>query len=676
MIFKKNGISLKRLLTISITLLVVLTGFFITILSYFSSRELGYTMASTIIKENSDKVIYRVKEYLNSAYKSNDSFCFLINSGKLKPNGEEINDIFRYYLEKNQDFAGIYIGKNNGDFIYVKRMEDNSISTRSIVVKDDVSYSSWIHENEKYRDLGFNNSVYPSSLDFNVLNRTWYKGALESKGNTWSNIYKFASDGKLGITNSQPVYMQENLLGVLGIDLALSNISDYLNALDLARYGEIVILNRENRVIASSSNTLNEDLVVKSYYSFLNNTKKNSLTIFNFDNRTLISDFNKYYLGQNIEWKIGIIFPKEYVLGRVHSATTFIIVIAIIFILIASLIGLKISHDISTPINLICSDMKRMCKLDLEGELEISTDLREIQEIDKSFVNLKKGIRSFSKYVPSKLVARLISMGREAVLGGERRVLTVMFTDIVDFTTISEEMDPENLVEELADYLGDISRIIHINNGTVDKYIGDSIMAFWNAPEDVNSHASLACNAALQIQKYLDEYKEKYPGKLHFKTRIGINTGEVLVGNIGSEDRMNYTVMGDNINLGSRLESLNKAYGTRILISKRTMELASNAFITRAIDKVRVKGRNEATLVYELIGYSSNRTEKFNNFLNLYNLGIGSYFKFYLDESIDYLSSCLEIEPEDTPTKYLLKKAISLKEKTPIDNWDGVYEPG
>lgn len=676
MLFKKSAISLKRLLTISTTLLVVLTGFFITLLSYFSSLELGYSMANAIIKDNSDKVVYRVKEYLNSAYKSNDSFCFLVNTGKLNPESDDINDVFRYYLANNKDFAGIYLGKNNGDFKYVKRMEDNSISTRNIVVKDGVSYSTWIHENEVYRNEGFSNSIYPSSLGFRVLERTWYKGALDSESNTWSDIYKFASDGKLGITNSQPVFLKDQFFGVLGIDLALSNISSYLSDLDLAEYGKIVILNRENSVVASSSSTVTEDLVVKSYYSFLNNAKKNTLTKFDFNGNTYISDFNKYYLGQNIEWKIGIIFPKEYVLGSVHRATTFITIIALIFILIASLIGLKISHDIATPINLICSDMKRMCKLDLEGELDISTDLRELQEIDKSFVNLKKGIRSFSKYVPSKLVARLISMGREAVLGGERRVLTVMFTDIVDFTTISEEMDPEKLVEELADYLGNISKIIHLNSGTVDKYIGDSIMAFWNAPEDVNSHASLACNAALQIQKYLDEYKEKNPDKVHFPTRIGINTGEVLVGNIGSEDRMNYTVMGDNINLGSRLESLNKSYGTRTLISKRTRDLSSNAFTTRAIDKVRVKGRNEATLVYELIGYSSNRTEKFDNFLNLYNMGIGSYFKLYLDESIEYFNSCLEIIPKDIPTKELLKKARGLKEKSPTNNWDGVYELG
>lgn len=662
--FKKSSISLKRLLTLSTVILVVLTGVIIAVISYISSRDLGYSMAASIIHENTQKVTDRVQNYLDTTYENNNLIEFLIKVGNLDPGSKEMYQLFNYYLSNNSEYAGIYYANIKGDFDYLKKMDNSTISSRKIENRNGVNYSTWIHEDESYRGRGFENSVYPSQLGYDPHTRTWYKGAINKKDNFWSEIYRFASDDKPGITNSQPVYKDGSLVGVLGIDLALSNISSYLKRLDLASYGALVILNKDNSIIASSSDFITKEHINMSYNYFNSNKNNKSLTLVNYSNENYIVNFAEFNKGENISWKIGIIFPQDFILNKVHSSSRFIIAIAIVLILLSTIIGLKLSKDISTPINLICSDMKKICNLDLEGDITISSELKEIKEIDQSFINLKKGIKSFSKYVPAKLVARLFKMGREAVLGGERRVLTVMFTDIVDFTTISEKMDPETLVEELAEYLENISKIIHLNSGTVDKYIGDSIMAFWNAPEDVNGHAALACNTAVQIQKYLDEFKINNPYKVFFPTRIGINTGEVLVGNIGCKDRMNYTVMGDNINLGCRLERLNRTYGTKILISKNTKEMSGEAFTTRAIDKVKVKGRKEETFIYELIGYNNQMTPDLNHFLNLYNSGVGYYFKLYFDESVKYLNDCLELNPADIPTRELLKKVEELKSRS------------
>ncbi len=216
----------------------------------------------------------------------------------------------------------------------------------------------------------------------------------------------------------------------------------------------------------------------------------------------------------------------------------------------------------------------------------------------------KKYIRqTFSKFVSKSVVDELLKDPSKVKLGGEKKILTVLFSDIRGFTSISERLTPEELVEHLNIYLQSMTDIVIKYYGTLDKYVGDEIMAFWGAPIEMEDHALKACQAAVEMMVELHKMNSKWEleKKPTLDIGIGINTGDMVVGNMGSSSRMDYTLMGDNVNLGARLEGTNKVYRTHIIISEFTYEYVKNHVIARELDLIRVKGKAQPVKIYELV---------------------------------------------------------------------------
>ena len=212
----------------------------------------------------------------------------------------------------------------------------------------------------------------------------------------------------------------------------------------------------------------------------------------------------------------------------------------------------------------------------------------------------KRKIRAmFGKYVSPEVVSQMIDNPPE--LGGVDRELTVFFSDIRGFTSLSETLTPQELVKHLNEYLSAMTDIILETGGTLDKYVGDEIMCFWGAPLEVKDHAWRACRCALLQKAKLAELNEHWPPEKRLAIGIGLNTGIMTVGNMGSAGRMNYTLMGDNVNLGARLEGTNKVYGTMIIVSEYTYSMVKDQFVFRELDTIRVKGKNRPVVIYELL---------------------------------------------------------------------------
>jgi adenylate cyclase len=219
----------------------------------------------------------------------------------------------------------------------------------------------------------------------------------------------------------------------------------------------------------------------------------------------------------------------------------------------------------------------------------------------KSKAQLKE---AFSKYVSEEVIGQILKNPSKLKLGGEKEEITVLFSDIRGFTTISENMKPERLVHFMNEYLSEMTRIILKHRGVVDKYIGDAIMAFWGAPIKTKNHAEIACEASLDMLVELRKLNEKLQkeGYPQIKIGIGINSGDAIIGNMGSYERFDYTAMGDTINLGSRLEGQTKNFGVSIIIGEKTKKSIGNKFVTKRLGKVKVKGKNKEVIIYELIG--------------------------------------------------------------------------
>jgi adenylate cyclase len=253
-------------------------------------------------------------------------------------------------------------------------------------------------------------------------------------------------------------------------------------------------------------------------------------------------------------------------------------------------------------------------------------------------------------------------------LGGQRTLATVLFTDLAGFTEMSEKMEPEKVVSILTRYATEMTKIIFKYNGTLDKFIGDAVMAVWGTPAEDEDQAIHACISALEMQRkirllsneiIIPEYK--------LSMRIGINTGYVMAGNMGSDERFDFTVIGDHVNIASRLEGLNKTYGTEIIISESTQKRINHRFATRELDMVRVKGKKEVIKIYELIDEGRNSSiDLFEKGLHLYQEG-----QFYHAQEI--FLEVLKIDLDDKPSKLFIERCDFLL-KAHSDEWNGIWD--
>ncbi len=282
----------------------------------------------------------------------------------------------------------------------------------------------------------------------------------------------------------------------------------------------------------------------------------------------------------------------------------------------------------------------------------------------------------FSHYVNPTIVDELVADPGKLRLGGERKELTVLFSDIENFTRISEKISPEYLVQVLNEYLNVMTAIIFAHQGTLDKYEGDAILAFWGAPIPQGDHAVRACRAALDMQASLDGLRRLWDaeGKPLFHVRIGINTGEMVVGNMGGASRFDYTVIGDSVNLGSRLEGANKQYGTGIIISENTYQKVRGEAVVRELDMLVVSGKTEPIRVYELIGMQSDQlSPERRKFLDRYTDGLRLYRERAWAGAVEAFQDALELSPGDRPSLLYLERIGVYEQSPPPDDWNGVF---
>jgi adenylate cyclase len=287
----------------------------------------------------------------------------------------------------------------------------------------------------------------------------------------------------------------------------------------------------------------------------------------------------------------------------------------------------------------------------------------------------RKVRKTFERYVSPGVIALIEKDPKKYFKqGGESKELTVMFSDIRSFTTIAEGLTPDGLVRLLNEYLGEMTDILFRRWGTLDKYIGDAIMGFWGSPYPQEDHAIRACACALEMRARLQELNMKWEleGQKPLAIGVGINSGEVNVGNMGSSKRFAWTVMGDNVNLASRLEGITKDYHVQCVVSESTYRVTKDHYAFREIDRIRVKGKSLPVTIYELLDWGRNEslyTERIVRFSE----AVTAYRRQQWDEAIELFEKIRVKFPDDGPAETFIKRSHEFMEAPPEPDWDGVY---
>jgi len=636
-----------------------------------------------------------------------------------------IKYVFPFVDSKKTNFV-ISVWNHNNKSYYTENVK-NPVSGKFADYKNNIQLAN---EDDVYNPV--NRSWYTGAQE----NLSKAKSNFSNTEIFWSNPRIFFSDEAPGVSASLPVLNKSGEISfVYSINIGTIGISiDNLSQLKIGKSGRVMILNENSDLIAYSpdistfknlkekqnfiNNELRSLITQIPLYNDTNNPKKITGYDFDFTNikeskdklytisydesgiKKYKNNNGKVYLHETIKshfhykninyltvfipfpkdfqwhWILGIIIPEDDFMGEVKTYTFIAVIFSIICFILSIIIAIILSSMITKSLNLLVEEANEIKMLNLDSSGKIKTSLYELDKMGEAFYNMKIGLRSFEKYVPSEVVRYLMQSGKEAILGGEQKKLTILFSDIENFTTIAESMAPKELVNALGDYLKEMSNIILKNEGTIDKYIGDAIMAFWGAPKEIEDHAYLACKSAIENQELLRKLrKEKWlqENRPLFNARIGINTGELIVGNMGSDTRLNYTVIGDSVNLASRLEGINKYYKTNIICSENTYKLIKDRIVTRKLDIVSVKGKTKPESIFEIIGLKGKVSDKYESFIQIFEDAFYYYSINQFRFAYEKFQKAKEINPYDKTTRIFIERCVNNIKNPPDKNWNGVY---
>jgi adenylate cyclase len=621
--------------------------------------------------------------------------------------GELLEAYGIHVLKSFPQVAMINIGDEQGNFMMPKKEADGTIATKFIDRTSSPATEAWKRWDKNGKFIKTEPKAETSEYKiYDPRVRPWYKGAKESGEIYWADVYIVFSDQVPAIATAYPVFNAEGrIVGVLSMDIVLNELSVFLKQLKIGKTGIAYIVGEKKELIAYPDPSVR---IVKEIVDEKNEKKRIPLPVEEIGIDWVAESFRTYekektdrvefesggesYLASFTDlgdtfgkkWKIGVVVPEMDFLERLIAMRRVVLLISLAVFLISVFIAKYISGRISKPISSLTREAEKIADFQLQESPPTISRIREVQMLDASIASMKKGLRAFEKYVPSALVRQLIQTGKDAELGGEKWELTILFSDIQGFTDISEKVPPELLMVQLFEYNNELTNIIKENKGTIDKYIGDSIMAFWGAPVWFEEHAFLACKAALRCHRKVEELNRRFEKEKRsiLITRIGINTGTTIVGNMGSDERMNYSVLGDSVNLASRIEGVNKVYGTRLIITDSTYQKVSGHFICRPLDIVAVKGKKQGVRIYELMGEKEDVLPPATLELReVFIRGFNAYLKQDWDNALKFFLYLRKKFPSDKNSEKAADEAVNLyierctvfRENPPGKDWDGIF---
>ena len=579
------------------------------------------------------------------------------------------------YAAEDGSFTGAFHSASGDYRTNLSQIAGGKTEMTEHTVAEDGTWSELRHE----ADTGYD----PRTRPFYTLARA--RGAR-----VFTEPYIFFEQGVPGITCALPLLDRAGALrGVITVDFDLNRLSQFVAGLRLSPRGEvflftpgatpgaqIVVAHPTTRLVETTGQGAGGELVsvadvddgaVQAVAAAAARGQRGFFA-FSHGGGAWYGSVGEIAIDDGLTWLVAAAAPQSDFTAQLARDLRTMLLVNLAVLALAIVAAFLLASGVSRPLVELAREMGEVGQFRLDERSDRHSMFRELELMHEALARTKRGLRSFAAYVPRDLVRAVLASGKEAVLEGEVKELTVFFSDIAGFTTLAESRTPEELVQLLGGYLDDVTTVIAAHDGTVDKFLGDGVMAFWGAPADAPDHAALACEAAVRIQRKLAA-----AAGAPLVTRIGLATGPVLVGNIGSHERMNYTVLGDVANLAARLEGLNKQYGTSIMIAEPTARAAGDRIVARPVDLVAVKGKTEATRVYEILALAGDADADAARALA--RASSEAFERYLARDFAGALVACeaaLALRPEDTTLARLRDRCHALERSPPAGDWSGV----
>jgi adenylate cyclase len=588
-------------------------------LGYWGSQRLVSRIGLSAHKSNHDRTEDKVLAFLQKA----ESVVNAVGTApSLRPAGEQSErtaELLWTLLQQSPELDSIYVSNELGQMLMALRYPVPAM--RHIELGAGFTTETWqfklpldAEADVQQRYATQRIESYRSSYD--PTQRSWYLQASRTQGPIWTQPYVFAAAQELGVTYALPSKRRyadssPQALVVAG-DVSLGRLSEFVRQFSSGGYGDSALLSADARVLARSDQpgvmhkldapsgvlgALHQHMVADGTAGSGDDTEFS----FTFDGRRYLVQTSRI---PATGWQLVSWVPEDMLLGDLRRAVLWGLLVALGFLALSLFMSLKLSKLVTSPVENLSHIARRIGLLELDNLPRETSRVLEIQHLDQALDDSARSLRAFSKFVPVDVINQLIDEGNALAPNGSPRRITVMFTDVEGFTSISESLDTDVLVGMLTEYFNLATGVFARHGGVVDKFIGDGIMVLWGAPADLPDAEHKACLAALELHVEMSELNQKWQdqGLPEFRTRIGIHTGTVIAGVLGSNDRLSYTAFGDVINVASRIEGINKQLGTQMLMSEVTFAGLAGRLHTRRIEElVELRGRQTRMVLYELM---------------------------------------------------------------------------
>ncbi len=549
---------------------IVVSAVGVHLLWWRTAQGVSQTLASTI----NDQIVSAVGDELQSvtseARSSMSAVRTLLAEKVFDPRDARNREVvFRSQLLSQPTISWVAFGWPDGSFFAGHKLGDNVIEMLEIAPDRDLRIN-------RYEFVGNDlklKASWSEQTDYSVIEQDWFRVARQTDDEYWSTLTAHPRGERLAAAFSAPVAIDGKPAGVVAIIIELTRVSSFLSQLTVGKSAGAFILERDGKVVASPDPDASELVDLKTdhpLFPIAVDAIRNATAYepgegqpFN----TMVTRDGKAYQAVITPisfpgWSLVTVVPESEFLGPVQMTIRNLMIGLAFLIVFAGLLSAWLAQRlIAAPLIKVVNEIRHVERFDLDKVQRHPSRLTEIENLSGAIGDMAQGLAAFRKYIPADLVRRLVSDGNGARLGGAVRPMSVMFIDLAGFTGMSERLG-DRIIPLLSRYFDSVSAQIQNHNGTIDKFIGDAVMAFWGAPSPNPDHAADCCRAALACQRAMGEAGLVDDHGQSVKIRIGINSGDMLVGNIGSEVRLNYTVIGDAVNIASRLESTNKVYGS------------------------------------------------------------------------------------------------------------------
>jgi adenylate cyclase len=609
---------------------VLFVGLTLVYLSFQRVSAITQTAASTFI----EKVVQLGADRVDSQFK-NIRDCLEVLGGLPSIQSAEIDDNSKLYglmasmLRNNPQLFNLYVGYEDGSFLEMDVIDRANPGFRSsLQVDEDAAYRVVIISRTGNAALKpvtvflsenlIQVAEAPGPTGYDPRRRPWYIDAFKDETTLLTGPYVYYATGQPGYTLR--TRLKEGRRGVVAGDLLLNRLQEMLGQQRLGQSGLAFLFNDANRVVGhpemnrlmdqtEPGETLPDIGVIRldGLAQAIQSWRRGGGAQQFFADQTgraYVAAFHSVETAGPANIRLAVVAPLDEFYSQIISERRTLFALALGFVIATLPLAFWLGSLMARSMRELARQTDEIQRFQIADRPRLRSMIDEIDELGRSVFTMRTVVRNFSSFIPRQIVRQLIESGASLELGGSRREITVLFTDIADFTAKTEKADPSQVMIYTSRYFAALSEEIMSHQGTVDKFIGDAVMAFWNAPADDPDHVTNACKAVLGCVRRNAELNASFSseGWPPYTTRFGLHVGDAVVGNVGSSDRMNYTALGATINLTARLEGLNKNYGTQILASADVKARAESSFVFRSIDEIKPKGFAEAVAIYELRG--------------------------------------------------------------------------